>query len=170
MTSSDFDQVIQRVYEATGIDSQAELANVLRINRSAVTQARKKGAVPDKWLLQLYRQFGLNPEWLERGDGPTFLMGSTEEESEFEKIPKYKARLCAGDGTFEDEAEIQGFYSFRKDWLRKKGSYKQMVHNCVSTYTDIIDLFIMDIIHYRYFLNEIVYTFNCAFLEFFKSF
>ena len=27
----------------------------------------------------------------------------------------------------EDDAEIQGFYSFRKDWLRKKGSYKQMV-------------------------------------------
>lgn len=127
MTSSDFDRVIQRVYEATGIDSQAELANVLRINRSAVTQARKKGAVPDKWLLQLYRQFGLNPEWLERGDGPAFLIASAKDESEFEKIPKYKARLCAGDGSFEDDAEVQGFYSFRKGWLRKKGSYKQMV-------------------------------------------
>ncbi|RLC14117.1 MAG: transcriptional regulator, partial [Deltaproteobacteria bacterium] len=58
MNSSDFEAIIQRVFEATGIDSQNELAQALQINRSAVTQARKKGQVPDRWLLKLYRKFG----------------------------------------------------------------------------------------------------------------
>ncbi len=128
MKSSDFDQIIQRVFEATGIDSQNELAQALQINRSAVTQARKKGQVPDRWLLKLYRKFGLNPEWLESGDGRSYLkkpIGRVV--SEFEKIPKVNARLCAGDGSFETDADIQCYYAFQGDWLRKKGAVDAMV-------------------------------------------
>ena len=103
MKTSDYNTIIERVYEATGIDSQTELARVLKINRSAVTQARKKGQVPDRWLLQLYRKFGLNPEWLEKGAGRTFLgTASHDSVAQFEKIPKVTARLCAGDGSFDD--------------------------------------------------------------------
>jgi len=126
--STDFDDMMQRVFEATGIDTQNELAQALQINRSAVTQARKKGQVPDSWLLKLYRTFGLNPEWVESGDGRSFLKkpanGSV---SEFEKIPKVNARLCAGDGSFETDGDIQCYYAFQKDWLRKKGSAEAMV-------------------------------------------
>jgi phage repressor protein C with HTH and peptisase S24 domain len=128
VNSPDFEAIIQRVFEATGIDSQNELAQALQINRSAVTQARKKGQVPDRWLLKLYRKFGLNPEWLESGDGRSFLkkpIGGAV--SEFEKIPKVNARLCAGDGSFETDADIQCFYAFQKDWLRKKGAADSMV-------------------------------------------
>ena len=128
MSSPDFEAIIQRVFEATGIDSQNELAQALQINRSAVTQARKKGQVPDRWLLKLYRKFGLNPEWLESGDGRSYLkkpIGGAV--SEFEKIPKVHARLCAGDGSFETDADIQCYYAFQKDWLRKKGTAGTMV-------------------------------------------
>ena len=128
MNPPDFDEIIQRVFEATGIDSQNELAQALQINRSAVTQARKKGQVPDRWLLKLYRKYGLNPEWLESGDGRSFLkkpIGGVV--PEFEKIPKVNARLCAGDGSFETNADIQCYYAFQKDWLRKKGTAGAMV-------------------------------------------
>jgi len=126
--SPDFNEIIQRVFEATGIDSQNELAQALQINRSAVTQARKKGQVPDRWLLKLYRKYGLNPEWLESGDGRSFLKKPTGGVvSEFEKIPKVNARLCAGDGSFETDADIQCYYAFQKDWLRKKGTAGAMV-------------------------------------------
>ena len=128
MKSPDFNEIIQRVFEATGIDSQNELAQALQINRSAVTQARKKGQVPDRWLLKLYRKYGLNPEWLESGDGRSFLKKPTGGVvSEFEKIPKVNARLCAGDGSFETDADIQCYYAFQKDWLRKKGTAGAMV-------------------------------------------
>jgi phage repressor protein C with HTH and peptisase S24 domain len=125
---SDFDDIIQRVFEATGMDTQNELAQALQINRSAVTQARKKGQVPDRWLLRLYRKFGLNPEWVESGDGRSFLKKpASGSAAEFDKIPKVNARLCAGDGSFETDGDIECYYAFQKDWLRKKGSAEAMV-------------------------------------------
>lgn len=127
MTALDFDDFLKRVFEAAGIDSQTDLARILKVNRSAVTQARKKGVVPDRWLLQLYRSYGLNPEWLETGTGHVFTGGRREAHSEFARIPKVAARLCAGSGSFEVGGDVRGYYSFRKAWLTKRGVPDQMV-------------------------------------------
>ena len=127
MASTKFESFLKRVFEATGITSQNELASVLKINRSAITQARKKGSIPDKWILQLYRSFGLNPDWVETGSGQTFLKKFTSRDSEFNNIPKVKARLSAGGGSFEVGSEIERYYAFRKDWLSTKGTINKMV-------------------------------------------
>jgi phage repressor protein C with HTH and peptisase S24 domain len=127
MVDYKFESFLQRVFEATGIASQTELASALKINRSAITQARKKDAVPDKWILQLYRVFGLNPAWLETSSGPTFLKQSATDDSVFKNVPKVKARLSAGGGSFEIGSEIKGYYGFRKDWLITKGNMSRMV-------------------------------------------
>ncbi|MDX9787197.1 MAG: S24 family peptidase [Desulfobacterales bacterium] len=125
-----FDQFLERLSQAAGIGSQTALADVLGVNRSAITQARKKDAIPSKWLLQIYRTYGLNPDWLEKGEGQTFIdsshspIGQTEA---FRQIPKVKARLCAGDGSFEVESEIDSFFSFRAAWLQRKGTAAHMV-------------------------------------------
>ena len=125
MTFHHFEQFFERVTAATGIRSQTELAAALGINRSAVTQAKKKGTIPAKWVLELSRKFALSPDWLEKGIGDP--KESVCRDPEFEKIPKVNARLCAGDGSFEVGSDIQGFYAFRKDWLIRKGSAGKMV-------------------------------------------
>ena len=122
-----FESFINRVFKATGITSQTELASVLKINRSAITQARKKDSIPERWILQLYRSFGLNPEWVETGVGNAFLKHPALGDSEFMNIPKVKARLSAGGGSFEVGSEIEGYYAFRKDWLSTKGTLNKMV-------------------------------------------
>jgi len=127
MSPTQFDSFLKRVFEATGISSQAELASALNINRSAITQARKKNAVPDKWILQLFKSFGLNPEWIETGSGPTFYNKPDADSELFTGIPKVKARLSAGGGSFEVGSEIEGYYAFRKDWLNAKGTIQKMV-------------------------------------------
>ena len=127
MKSSDFDIFMKRVFETTGIGSQAELAEVLDINRSAISQARRKDTIPSKWLLQLFRTYGLNPDWAETGEGQPFLNQPPRDSIDFVQIPKVNARLCAGDGSFEVGSNIQGFFSFQKNWLRGKGSAKTMV-------------------------------------------
>ncbi len=38
-----------------------------------------------------------------------------------------KARLCAGDGSFEVGSEIEGYYAFRSGWLGQKGNSDNMV-------------------------------------------
>ena len=127
MSDSRFESFLQRVFQATGLTSQTELASVLKINRSAITQARKKNSIPDKWILQLYKTYGLNPDWVETGSGQTFIKKSASSDSIFKNIPKVRARLSAGGGSFEVGSEIEGYYAFRRDWLTTKGSRNKMV-------------------------------------------
>lgn len=127
MDTTAFDAFLKRIFEATGIASQNELASVLKINRSAITQARKKNAIPDKWILKLFRLYGLNPDWIETGIGPVFAKTAESSGSKYKDIPKVKARLCAGGGSFEVGSEIEGYYAFRKDWLSAKGLVDKMV-------------------------------------------
>ena len=127
MSSVKFDIFTKRIGEALSIRSQNELASNIGVNPSAITQARKKGIIPDKWILQLYRKYDLNPDWVERGIGPAFINSSNAAEAEFRQVPKVKARLCAGGGSFEIGSEIEGYYSFRKDWLSRKGVVEKMV-------------------------------------------
>ena len=125
MKASKFGSFYRRISEATGIGSQTKLASTLGINRSAVTQAKRNDTIPDKWILHLSRVFGLNPEWIESGLGEKFIKNLGE--TNFLKIPKVTARLSAGGGSFEVGDEIQGFYSFRENWLKKKGKPGAMV-------------------------------------------
>ncbi|KPJ75894.1 MAG: transcriptional regulator [Deltaproteobacteria bacterium SG8_13] len=127
MRSSRFESFLQRVFSTTDMTTQTELATVLQINRSAITQARRKDTVPARWILQLFRTFGLNPLWLESGKGEPYLKPPQIEEEEFKHIPKVKARLSAGGGSFEIGSEIEGYYAFRNEWLRVKGSPERMV-------------------------------------------
>ena len=127
MRPSSFEAFLKRIYETTGIGSQAELAEALDVNRSAISQARRKDTIPSKWLLQLFRTYGLNPDWAETGSGQPFLSQPPRNSTDFVQIPKVMARLCAGDGSFEVGSDIQGFFSFQKSWLRGKGSAGTMV-------------------------------------------
>lgn len=47
--------------------------------------------------------------------------------SDFTYIEKVKAKPAAGHGSFDTSADLEGLYSFRSDWLRKKGSPKNLV-------------------------------------------
>jgi len=120
-----FHYFFKRISAATGIRSQTHLASILKVNRSAITQAKRNNSIPAKWILDLSRQFGLNPEWIEDGIGEKFTR--IDPRTAFEKVPKVNARLCAGAGSFEVGAEIEGLYSFQKEWLRRRGNPEQMV-------------------------------------------
>lgn len=120
-----FDLFLMRLREATSITSQAGLAKALSISRAAITQAKKNDSVPQRWITLLSQAHNLNPEWLEKGTGEKFFPKNIHHE--FLRVPKIMARLSAGGGSFETEAEIKEFYSFRKDWLRTKGNANDMV-------------------------------------------
>ena len=126
MPSERFDSFIKRLREATIITSQANLAKTLSISRAAITQAKNNDSIPIKWITELSRLFNVNPDWLEKGTGSKVLSQNIYHEI-FLQVPKIKARLSAGGGSFETEPEIKEFYSFRKDWLSKKGKARDMV-------------------------------------------
>jgi len=124
-----FDTFYKRVSEALDIRSQLELAAILRLNRSAISQAKKKGVIPDKWILNLFKHHGVNPAWIETGEGQMFFNKSEKGaiEPEYKVVRKVKARLCAGGGSFEVDPEISDSYLFQGEWLRRKGQPDKMV-------------------------------------------
>ncbi len=120
-----FEAFWERVHQATGLDSQAALAAVLGIGRAAISLAKKKDKVPDRWILHLAGRYGVSADWLATGRGEMRLGGG--ETSEYDQVPKVEARLSAGGGSFEDGGEVAGYYAFRADWIRRKGDPTCMV-------------------------------------------
>jgi len=123
-----FEPFFDRLCAETDIGNQAQLARELDVGRAAVSLAKRKNVVPPRWILDLSAKYGLNPLWLEQGKGfPRPEAAGTEEGPGYLEVPKVRARLSAGGGSFETESQVEGYYSFRADWLRTRGNPANMV-------------------------------------------
>lgn len=71
-----FDEVFDRITAATGAKTQAQLAEILGIRQPSISDAKRRNSIPAEWLLKLFKEFGLNPDWLEAGVGPWRLKDS----------------------------------------------------------------------------------------------
>ena len=67
---------LARVFEAAGCRTQLELAAVLDIRQSSISDAKKRGAIPSDWLVKLLQLRGVNPIWVKNGIEPKFLAPS----------------------------------------------------------------------------------------------
>ena len=81
-TKTDFHAAMTRIKDATGATTQEQLAEILGIRQSSISDAKRRGSIPADWLLKLFRQFGLNPEWVLEGKGAMF--------PEFELVDRLK--------------------------------------------------------------------------------
>ncbi|MFU2209851.1 LexA family transcriptional regulator [Solidesulfovibrio sp. C21] len=127
-SSGGFEGFFARASQAAGIVSQAELAALLGVHRSAVTQAKKKDAVPKSWVLAVSRRTGADADWLEYGRPARAVARSGEaDDGPYVGVPKVRARLSAGGGSFETRGEVEVVLPFRRDWLRRKGNVSGMV-------------------------------------------
>lgn len=68
-----FQKVYDRVRFATNTKTQAELANILEIRQSSISDAKRRDSVPPEWYMKLFEKFGLNPDWIKQGIGPMYL-------------------------------------------------------------------------------------------------
>ncbi len=127
MNNIPFQAFFIRVAQALGVKTQQELAQILGVNRSAVTQAKQRDSVPDKWLHKLSLEYGLLPQWLATGKGPASAGEHKAPQSDYIEVPKVCARLCAGGGSFEVDGHVEEYYAFNRPWLQRKGSPEAMV-------------------------------------------
>lgn len=68
-----FDEIFERIKLATNTRTQVELAEVLDIRQSSISDAKRRNSVPSDWYMKLFEQHGLNPDWLKKGNGPMYL-------------------------------------------------------------------------------------------------
>jgi len=65
-----FEDAYARIQAATKTRTQTEIAALLGIKQSSISDAKKKNTIPDGWLITLYRACGLEPDWILYGQEP----------------------------------------------------------------------------------------------------
>ena len=156
---------LDRLLQGAGLRRDSQLAELLGVSPQAVSQARRKGRIPDGWVLKIAEQFGLSTDWLFFGKGPgpdaqeapaeaaerktspkvdaqrtdaeqrrsrgrsfySEAPAGTDDNIDIVMVPLVAARLAAGRGSLETESEVQSYFSFRSDWLCRKGDPDKMV-------------------------------------------
>jgi hypothetical protein len=68
-----FVEAYHRIQFATNTRTQIELANVLEIRQSSISDAKRRNSIPSDWYMKLFEKFGLSPDWLRHGTGPMYL-------------------------------------------------------------------------------------------------
>lgn len=127
MNSINFDSFYQRLFSEGIIASQRELASLLGVKGSAISQAKKRKVIPRAWITEISEKMNLTPKWIKTGNGEKYFDKPDDNNHSFEIVPKVKTRLSAGGGSFDVDQKISEYYSFQKLWLRKKGNPKNMV-------------------------------------------
>jgi phage repressor protein C with HTH and peptisase S24 domain len=70
---ANFEEVFERIKLATGTRTQVEIAEVLDIRQSSISDAKRRDSIPSDWYMKLFEKFGLSPDWLKKGSGPMYL-------------------------------------------------------------------------------------------------
>ena len=68
-TVNTFEVIYARILSVTNCITQMELATILEISQSSISDAKRRGSIPDAWLIILFDKFRLNPDYLRYGTG-----------------------------------------------------------------------------------------------------
>ncbi|KAB1441768.1 LexA family transcriptional regulator [Pseudodesulfovibrio senegalensis] len=71
-----FEDALERIKKATGARTQVQLAEVLDVRQSSISDAKRRCSIPAEWFLKLYRSHGLDPDWLADGVEPVYINAS----------------------------------------------------------------------------------------------
>ena len=73
MNEHPFGDVYRRIQLATNTKTQNDLAAILEVRQSSISDAKRRHAIPPGWFLTLFEKFGLSQDWLRYGIGPMYL-------------------------------------------------------------------------------------------------
>ena len=73
----DFEAAMARIHKISGTRTQVELAAMLGIRQSSISDAKRRGSIAASWLVTLFTLRQANPTWITTGQGRPYL---TEDE------------------------------------------------------------------------------------------
>lgn len=120
-----FEEILEQMIAIAGVKNQSELARELGVTPASISDAKRRGQIPLAWVEKLARKKNVSMDvMLGRATAEPTVQ---RQESDLLMVPKVTARLSAGSGSFETDAEVKGLYAFRSEWLHAKGNPKRMV-------------------------------------------
>ena len=78
---NDFDAQYRRVFEAAECRTQVELAALLKVKQSSISDAKRRKSVPSEWLVKLFEKKQINPDWIRCGASAKYLAPVDSEQS-----------------------------------------------------------------------------------------
>jgi len=133
------EQLVKALLQSLGFSRDSQLAEWLGVSAQAVSQARRKGKIPESWLIQVAERTDISLDRLlfdgpagKSGLGADLYASNDQSEIAIRFVPLVSARLSAGGGSLETEDEIIDQFAFHKDWLERKGNPADMVLMRVS--------------------------------------
>ena len=142
------DTIGERLKKARGKRSGEDFASALGVHLQTVYRYERGDRKADADYIQLVSNLtGVSLDWIIKGEGP--MMSADKEnkgnqdirpkpivldgpDHEIIMVPMVEARLSAGHGSFETDGTSERKYSFRSDFLRRKGNIADMVLMRVS--------------------------------------
>ncbi len=110
-------ELLSAMTGSLGARNDSDLADRLGVSRQAISQVRKKGQVPDKWLIKA-GEMGVPLDDLCFDEHP---------EGDIVSIPLVEATLAAGGGSFESGGAVIDSFAFKRDWVAHKGRKEDLV-------------------------------------------
>lgn len=87
-TSKQENEVLARLLKGAGLRRHSQLAELLEVSPQAISQARRKGKIPEAWVVKVAALFQLSTDWLFFGRGhPGLAQEVSAKESEGEHTP-----------------------------------------------------------------------------------
>lgn len=141
-------EIGMRLREIRGAQSQAEFCASLGVHKNTYGGYERGDRTPDAILIaNVCALYGIRLEWLLWGKPPMradrVIEGPPDGTGESDAapyglapglvyLPLVRARLAAGNGSLETEADVQGYFAFRRDWIASKGNPAHLVLMKVS--------------------------------------
>ncbi len=97
---STFNEILDRIYEGSNTKTQIQLAKLLGVQQSSISDAKKRSSIPDSWLIALLEECDLNPKWVMNGIQPKYI-NTADKHSPFpiENTVNNKSTLPLGNNT-----------------------------------------------------------------------
>ena len=67
---ADYEATMARIKELTGATTQCQLAEILDVRQSSISDAKRRASVPADWILKLHTSHRAMPQWILEGTGP----------------------------------------------------------------------------------------------------
>jgi len=68
-----YESAMDRIHALTGTKTQVQLAEVLDVRQSSISDSKRRASIPPEWLLKLMRSHQIMPEWILTGQGPRLI-------------------------------------------------------------------------------------------------
>ena len=73
MTAQDFSAAYARLLHVFGVETQTQLAECIGVRQSSISDAKRRGCLPDGWILSAVMRKAVNPFWVLHGQGCQYL-------------------------------------------------------------------------------------------------